>query len=392
MGELQRRDVLAQAGVLAGAALLQAGAMPRTAAAQAGPALVVPWSDPPEPVPPALSGVIQSLTPWENLDSWITPNDRFFAIGHYGFPAIDAADWRLEIAGLIDRPASLTLDQIKALPRHEVTSTIECSGNNGLSFLTSAIGNARWAGTPLAPILRAAGVRPGAIEVVFFAADKGQEVLRKGTPLELSITSNFARSMSLDDATDPSILLCYEMNGAPLPRTHGFPVRLIAPGWYGVANVKWLRRIELSAARFMGRFMGRDYVTVREENLGGRTVVTETSVGRTRLKSAPARVTRAAGGYRIEGMAWGPLPIAAVEVRIDTAPWVKATLDGTQASAATWRSWHLDWAAAPGEHTVTTRAIDQGGNTQPAMDDPSIADKMTYWESNGQITRRISIT
>ena len=116
----------------------------------------------------------------------------------------------------------------------------------------------------------------------------------------------------------------------------------------------------------------------------------ETSVGRMLLKSAPAKVTLAERALRIDGMAWGPAPIAAVEVKIDNGPWMKATLEDSKSEFA-WRSWHLDWSPAPGEHTVTSRAIDTAGNIQPAMDDPSIATKKTYWESNGQVTRQIRV-
>jgi DMSO/TMAO reductase YedYZ molybdopterin-dependent catalytic subunit len=216
-------------------------------------------------------------------------------------------------------------------------------------------------------------------------------VLRPGTPLELKFTENFARSMSIDDAMNPANILCYEMNGEPLPAARGAPVRLIAPGWFGIANVKWLRRIEVLETRFMGRFMARDYVTVREESRDGETVVEQTSVGRGLLKSAPARVTRTGSGYRIDGMAWGPTPITAVEVKIDGGAWTEATLAEADNSPFAWRFWHLDWAATPGEHSITSRAIDAAGNVQPAMDDPRIANKKTYWESNGQITRQIRI-
>ncbi len=116
--------------------------------------------------------------------------------------------------------------------------------------------------------------------------------------------------------------------------------------------------------------MGRDYVTVREEQHDGKTIVTETTVGRMLLKSAPARVTLRDGRYRIDGMAWGPTPVAAVEVKIDDGPWMKASLDDSKSEFA-WRSWHLDWSPAPGEHTVTSRAIDKAGKVQPAMDDAS---------------------
>ena len=168
---------------------------------------------------------------------------------------------------------------------------------------------------------------------MFFGADQGTEVLRAGTPLELKFTANFARSMSIEDAMNPANILCYEMNGEALPADHGAPVRLIAPGWYGVANVKWLRRIEVRDTPFMNRFMGRDYVTVREEQRDGETVVVESSVGRALLKSAPARVTLNDGHYRIAGMAWGPTPIAAVEVKVDSGPWMKATLVESDKSA-----------------------------------------------------------
>jgi DMSO/TMAO reductase YedYZ molybdopterin-dependent catalytic subunit len=384
MMELQRRAVLG--GAIAGAALLQGRAF-----AQSGPNLkTIPWSDQPPPVPAPLENVVKGQMRWEDLDSWITPNDRFFSIAHYDRPMIDAKTWRLDVAGLVDKPVTFTLDELKSRSRHEVTSTLECSGNNGLPFATSTIGNARWAGASLAETLRAAQVKTAAVEVVFYGTDQGEEVVRKDSPLEYKFTSNFARSMSIDDAMNPANLLCYEMNGSPLPAANGFPVRLIVPGWYGVANVKWLRRIEVRDTRFLGRFMGRDYVTIREEHHDGMIVMAETTVGRMLLKSAPAKVTLRDGRYQIDGMAWGPTPIAAVEVKIDNGPWVKAVLDDSRSEFA-WRSWHLDWSPAPGEHTVTSRAIDKAGKIQPAMDDALIANKKTYWESNGQITRHIRV-
>jgi DMSO/TMAO reductase YedYZ molybdopterin-dependent catalytic subunit len=240
-------------------------------------------------------------------------------------------------------------------------------------------------------MLQTAQIKSGAVEIVFYGTDQGEEVVRKDTPLEFKFTSNFARSMPIEDAMNPANLLCYEMNGSPLPAANGFPVRLIVPGWYGVANVKWLRRIEVRDSRFLGRFMGRDYVTIREERHDGATVMAETTVGRMLLKSAPARVTLRDGRYQIDGMAWGPAPIGAVDVKIDKGPWIKATLDDSK-SEFSWRAWHLDWSPAPGEHTITSRAVDKGGNIQPAMDDASIANKKTYWESNGQITRQVRIS
>ena len=176
---------------------------------------------------------------------------------------------------------------------------------------------------------------------------------------------------------------------AALPQPHGFPLRLIAPGWYGIANVKWLQRIEIRDTRFMGRFMARDYVTIREEPSGAGYV--ETSVGRARLKSAPGKVTRKGGDYRIYGAAWGR-PIAKVEVRIDDGPWREATIDQTNNAPYAWKIWTLDWPnPSPGEHRITSRATDAQGNVQPAMTDPVMANKKTYWETFGQVSRTVRI-
>jgi DMSO/TMAO reductase YedYZ molybdopterin-dependent catalytic subunit len=316
----------------------------------------------------------------------ITPNDRFFLVGHYGFPAIDPQAWRLNVSGHVEKPLTLTLDEIKARPRHEVVYTMECAGNHGFPFMNGVIGTAKWAGTPLAPILEEAGIHDRGIEVVFYGADIGEEKIR-----DVAVRTAFARSMSVEEAKSSDLLLCYEMNGQPLPQENGAPVRLIAPGWYGVANVKWLSRIEVRDRRYMGRFMGRDYVTVREEEVSGQKIAVETSVGRVLLKSAPGRVTRQGGDYRIVGAAWGG-EVAKVEVKIDAGPWQAATIDRGEASEFAWKPWHLDWPAPPpGEHTITSRVTDAAGRVQPAMDDPLITNKRTYWESNGQVTRRVRV-
>ena len=385
--DMARRELMRYgSAALAGLALLRFPGL-----AQAFPSWpgeeVLPWADQPAPNP--VPQVVGSLPRWEQLDSYLTPAGQFFTVAHYGQPAVDAQAWRLEVGGLVDRPLSLTLADLRARPRQEVVFTLECSGNHGLPFLTSAVGTARWGGTPLAPLLAEAGVQAGGSEVVFWGADAGEETVR-----DVAMTQHFARSMSVADATDPTVLLCDEMNGAPLPPAHGAPLRLLAPGWYGVANVKWLTRIEVRDTRLMNRFMARDYVTIREEppaEAGGAPVWAETSVGRARLKSVPAKVTRLNGQHRIVGAAWGA-PIAGVEVRIDGGPWAPAALDRTPGEDApfAWTLWSLDWGApAPGEHTVTARATDTAGNVQPAPDDPWLANKKTYWESTGQVTRRI---
>jgi DMSO/TMAO reductase YedYZ molybdopterin-dependent catalytic subunit len=288
----------------------------------------------------------------------------------------------------VDNPTTLTLDDLKTREQQEVTFTIECSGNTGLPFFNGGIGNATWTGTPLATLLAEAGVQEAGIEVVFWGADAGEQ-----TWGEMTITEQFARSMSLADAMNPDNLLAYEMNGEPLPPLHGFTLRLIVPGWYGIANVKWLSRVEVLDRRYQGHFMARDYVTIREEERAGETVWTFTSVTHDRLKSTPAKVTRQGDDYQIMGAAWGAA-IAGVEVRIDEGSWQPATLlnDEGGGSEFTWSFWTFDWGTpTPGEHTVTSRAIAADGETQPAADDPLLARKTTYWESNGQITRRVSI-
>ena len=299
------------------------------------------------------------------------------------------ATWKLEIDGQVKKPLALTLADLKARPSQKVTFTVECSGNHGFPFFTGGIGNAQWKGTPLAAILAEAGVKKEGTEVVFWGTDAGDVELKER---ELKMHQNFARSMTLAEAMNPNNILCYEMNGAALPAPNGFPLRLIAPGWYGIANVKWLKRIELRDSPFRNKFMARDYVTIREEDHNGETVWVETSVGRALLKSAPARVTKKDNSYRITGAAWGA-PIAKVEVKIDDGPWQEAAIDHSDEAKFAWKIWHLDWdKPTSGEHTVTSRAVDASGHIQPAMDDPWIAKKKTYWESNGQVTRRIKIS
>jgi len=182
------------------------------------------------------------------------------------------------------------------------------------------------------------------------------------------------------------------MNGEPLPHKHGAPLRLIAPGWYGIACVKWLKRIEIRDRRFMGRFMARDYVTMRKETReDGEIVWMETSVGKTQLKSIPAKVTRLGDEYRIYGAAWGA-PIKTVEVSIDGGPWQTAEIDTVEDAEFAWKVWHYNWHnPSPGTHTIVSRSIDTKGNIQPEGDSSYITDKHTYWESNGQITRKIMV-
>jgi DMSO/TMAO reductase YedYZ molybdopterin-dependent catalytic subunit len=407
--DISRRSLLKDAGVLGGLTVLRVAGPTQVMGQTTGE--VIPWLDqpPPNPVPDRVGNLLR----WESLDTRLIPAQNFFSINHYGQPAIDDSKWSLSIEGLVARPRTLTLADLKARERHEVEFTLECSGNNAAegSFFIGGIGNARWGGARLAPLLESADILDRGIEVVFWGADTGSETIRDNTVIlsagqtgtgqtdagggiDLTITEQFARSMSLREALNRDNLLCYEMNGQPLPQKNGFPVRLIAPGWYGVANVKWLTRIEVLDHRFAGKYMARDYVSVREEQRDGQTVWTFTTVNRERLKSAPAKVTRLQNRYTIMGAAWGA-PIARVEVQIDSGGWMPTSMDDVEpqrSSRFAWRFWTFDWGTpAPGEHQVRSRAFDVDGNMQPAPSDPAIASRRTFWENNSHITRRVLI-
>jgi len=374
---------------------------------------VIPWLDQPAPNP--IPGGVGNLLDWEAIDSFLTPANDFFFVQHYGQPSgLDEATWRVDVEGLVARPRSLTIADLKAEPHREVDFTLECSGNTAFDFFIGGIGTARWGGARLSRVLQHAGILDDATEVIFWGADRGTLTIRDNpgilsggltgtvTPdgeggLDLTITEQFARSMSVAEALNSDNLLCYEMNGEPLPPEHGFPLRLIAPGWYGVANVKWLNRIEVTNRRFTGRFMARDYVSIREEQRDGEVLWTFANVGGDRLKSAPAKVVRLGNRYIVIGAAWGAA-IARVDVRIDNGPWRAADLvdrhpgKKNKSRGYAWNFWTFNWGMpSAGEHSVTSRAFDTDGNMQPAPDDPFLASRRTYWEANGHITRRVLI-
>ncbi len=208
----------------------------------------------------------------------------------------------------------------------------------------------------------------------------------------MDLTTPFARSMSIAEAVAPNVLLCYEMNGEPLPAAHGAPLRLLAPGWYGVANVKWLDRIELSPRRFLGRFMGRDYVTIAGRQVGDRVEDTETSVTRILVKSMVARVTRPSSAttapLTVAGVAFTDgTPLDKVEVQVDGGPWRAARLEA-QRNPFAWTFWSLDVDGLPaGSHTVASRATDRLGRTQPA----DLSLKKSNWENNAIWVRKIRV-
>ena len=375
--DVSRREMLKQAGLVSvGLAVTPVPGWPASWFKQE--VTVVPFTDMAN-----YRGASRMAQDLRELTSWLTPTEDFFSIGHYGTPEVDASAYRLQVTGLVERPITLTLDELKARPKVEPTTVFECSGNSR-GLIHGMVGNATWAGAALIPLL--AEVRPAADsrEVYFWGADTGTEEIR-GQEYE----QNFARSMSLEHVNELGPILAYEMNGEPLPVAHGFPVRLIVPGWYGIAQVKWLERIELGVDRLMTRFMAKDYVTLmgREEN--GRTEWLETSVTHQRVKSVIARVTRAEDQFTIFGAAWSDgTPLDRVEVRVDDGAWRAATMDRPD-DPHTWTFFTFETEGlTPGEHTLVSRATDVDGRTQPV----DLSMKLTRWENNELFERTIQVS
>jgi len=372
---MTRREALERLGVLGFAA---------TSTSQEEQTL--PWADLTE-APASRNGV--RFTELASIEKSVVPSEAFFVLQHGGIPELDPESFLLTLAGEVERPIVVDIDAIRALPKRERTVCFECAGNAGVGR-HGLVGNASWGGVALATLLREAGVKPGARDIVFYGADEAEERLRGRT-----YPARFARSLPLVDALDDNVLLAYEMNGEPLSVEHGFPLRLIVPGWYGIAQVKWLTRIEVLDHRFMGWFMAKEYVSLRGEMIAGRIEHRAISVGRQRLKSVIARVTRrrASGGgwrYRIHGFAWNAgAEIARVEVRIDDGSFQPAELK-RPGSRFAWTRFRVEWeAATPGRHRLVSRARDDEG-VQPTTEAASRY-KATPWENDGQVVREIEI-
>jgi DMSO/TMAO reductase YedYZ molybdopterin-dependent catalytic subunit len=332
---------------------------------------------------------VKRQTRWAELTSWKTADEDLYVVSHYNTPDLKADNHHLEITGLVKKPITLSLDQIKSRKKQSLYATLECGGNGASTGFMGAVGNVEWTGTPLAPLLKECSPLKRGIEVVFFGSDEKTETIRKK-----DYRQNFARSLHVADAMRDDILLVYEMNGQPLMREHGFPLRLIVPGWYGISWVKWLKRIEILDRRFMGKYMAREYVTLRGEERDGQTVWRETSVCFMNVKSIIGRAVRLPGGtVRLTGAAWDDgTPLERVEVKIDDGPWQLARLEKKPKSKYTWTFFSYDWThPESGEHTVVSRATDRDGRVQLAADDPAIKLKQTYWEACQQYPWQIRL-
>jgi len=308
--------------------------------------------------------------PLEALRYNITPAGMHYLLIHFDIPFVDPDTWSLQIGGLVANPVSLSLDDIKGRPAVTMPVTMECAGN-GRTLLEprsisqpwglEAIGTAEWTGTPLAPILDDASVDPSAIEMLFTGQDRGVQ----GNEIQ-----DYQRSLTMEDATRDEVMLVYEMNGQPLQPQHGFPMRLIVPGWYGMTSVKWLTRIEAISERFSGYQMESAYRYAQHADDPGEPV----DLIRVRALIIPPGIpdfmTRFrlvdAGTVTLEGRAWaGRLGVDRVEVSADNGDsWRDARMEEPVGKYA-WRAWSCDWEAVPGDHILSVRATDSEGNVQP---------------------------
>jgi DMSO/TMAO reductase YedYZ molybdopterin-dependent catalytic subunit len=312
--------------------------------------------------------------PLARLTGAITPNDLFHILTIMAdpLPDIAPADWQLSVEGQVETPLTLSYDQLRGLPAQTVTAVLECAGNSRnsvspplpRSFLNNGyVGNARWRGAPLRAVLERAGVKPEAHDVVLEGADRGKPEF---APAEVA----YAKGIPIDKALHPETLVAYEMNGAPLPREHGGPVRALVPGWYGTYHVKWLTRIEVLDRPFDGVFMTELWrVRHRDDGYVRLGMVDQVAVKSLIFSPGPDE-TLPIGAHTIQGAAWsGGKDIASVQVSTDGgATWRFARLldAGENESPYAWRQWEFPWEVRePGTFTLMARATDTSGTAQP---------------------------
>ena len=353
----------------------------------------VPFTDIPESFNPNNPKSTTRFLDIRTIDGPIIPKERFFAIQHFGSPEIDASTYRLKVSGMVKQPKEFSLADLRGMRSTELTAGYECSGNSARS-MQGLSSNGRWTGVRLSSVLKQLGVQPQAREVVFFGADHGTQdvVFRQQT---FKLDQQFGRSMTLENAMKPEPLLAYALNGETLTREHGFPLRLIVPGWYGVANVKWLAEVHLQEARYLGNYQARWYRSLRGEGGSGeesdpQVRWTETEVTRMQLKSVIARVRKSGGSHQVLGFVLNDgTPIKSVEVQIDNGPWQTATLDPSNTKYS-WKLFTYRWEnATPGEHTLVSRVTDVNGTVQPVAAD--LKRKKTFLEDNAQFPRKVRI-
>ncbi len=364
MGVSRRRFLaLLAAG---GASLAGGGAaqqLLRHVDAAPAPAIVV------KPVPPDLFVNFGSNFEmrWENMTArgYVVPNELFFIRNHSRTPRIDASTWRLRIEGSgVSRPLELTYNDLLSLPDVSVRRYVECAGNGRSFFETAynmraqgtqwrlgAVGVAEWTGVPLREILDRAGVKRTAVDVM----PEGLDDLKVRRP------------MSIAKALEDDTLVVYAMNGHPLPPDHGFPARVLVPGWIGVASIKWVGRLEVSEKPLYSSWNTENYVligpTYKEQPPAKGPILSQQN-----LKSAfeiPWPAELRAGRHTLRGRSWGPFAITRVEVSLDRGVTWQAARLRDRGTARAWARWEFEWDARPGDYSLRARAIDDQGNTQP---------------------------
>jgi DMSO/TMAO reductase YedYZ molybdopterin-dependent catalytic subunit len=379
-----RRDLLKGGLAVAGLGVLGLPEFMLPALAQGE--VLVPFTDLPETFP--APAVDRRQLDVRKIDGPFTPKDQFFTTQHYGHPEVDPAAYRLKVTGLVDKPQSLSLDALRAMRRVELIAGFECSGNRRpLQGLSS---NARWTGVPLRAVLDQAGVRANAKEFVFFGTDHGKEEVEFRTQ-KYEVDQQFGRSLSREKALSPEPMLAYALNGEPLTKHQGFPLRLLVPGWYGVANVKWLSHIHLQEDQYLGKYQARWYRTLRGEMIDGEVRWKESAVTHMQLKSFIARVSKDGKGHKVLGVILNDgTPIKSVEVKVDDGPWQPATIDPATNSKYSWKLFTYTWTGAtPGEHTLVSRVTDVTGAVQPTAE--ALENKKTFLEDNSQHPRKVMI-
>jgi DMSO/TMAO reductase YedYZ molybdopterin-dependent catalytic subunit len=310
--------------------------------------------------------------PFSALDSFVTPNERFYVRCHFPIPKINERDWRLKVEGKVARPFEVTMDDLRQMPTQTITVTLECAGNSrvflvpkvkGVQWELGAVGNAEWTGVRLREVLQRAGIANEAREVILEGADNGTIA----EPPRPAGKINFARSLPVEKALD-DVLLAHSMNGQPLTAAHGFPLRAVVPGWYGMASIKWLQRIIATDQPFNGYYQSIDYAFWRRGEAGPALIPLTTM----QVKAEIARpenneVIRANSKYIVKGAAWtAEAVISKVEVSCDGGKsWGEATLNG-DATENAWRLWEFEWhTPAPSNCILLARATDSRGRIQP---------------------------
>jgi DMSO/TMAO reductase YedYZ molybdopterin-dependent catalytic subunit len=383
--ETSRREMLKGSLAVAGLGVLRIPEWALPALAQGE--TPVPFTDMPQNFP-LTTGPDRRIIDVRKIDGPFTPKDQFFTTQHYGHPVIDPAEFRLKVSGLVSRPAALSLDELRRMGGAELVAGFECSGNR--RPLQGLCGNGRWTGVPLRTVLDRAGVKPQAREFVFFGADHGEEEVEFRTQ-KYKVDQQYGRSLTRELALSPEPFLAYALNGEGLTRHQGFPLRLIVPGWYGMANVKWLSHVHVQEEQYLGKYQARWYRTLKGEMIGGEMKWKETAITRMQLKSFIARVSSDGQKHNVLGVVLHDgTPVKSVDVRIDEGPWQAAALDPSTRGKYSWKLFTYVWnGATPGEHTLVSRVTDVNGKVQPTAEELEV--KKTFLEDNSQFPRKLTI-